>query len=414
VKRLAVVYRGWGEHWPLGTLAHSGGNLLFEYSQEALREGIVFSPLHHPLRTAPFANGPPWLDGLPGFVADALPDGWGMRLMDRMVLSSGRDPATLSPLERLAIIGDRAIGALAFEPATPLATPLGDTLIFDLADKVATVAGGRGAEVLLREMLVVGGSPHGARPKALAWIDPRSERISLNAPADAVASGAEPWLIKFPARGEHPEVCAIEEWYARLARNCGIEVPETRYFPIPPRGAAFAVRRFDREGTLRVPVQSLAGLLQTDIRIPAVDAIDFLRFTRLMTSDEREVAAAFGRCTFNVLANNRDDHAKNFSYRMTRSRRWRLAPAYDLTFDPGPGGHHQLSMAGETRAPRRADLLRAAARGGIEESSAVRIIDAQRAAAADAAALARDLPIRKATLKQICRHIAENLDALKA
>ncbi|MBL8381017.1 MAG: type II toxin-antitoxin system HipA family toxin [Burkholderiales bacterium] len=401
---LAIVCNAWGERWALGTLAQSSSAILFEYGSEALRRGVQFSPHRHPLRAEAYVGGPSHTGGLPGFLADALPDGWGLLLMDRAARRAGRDPATLTPLDRLALVGDRAIGALSFEPPQDFEGTPEDLSLLDLANKIGRVLSGRGADVLA-ELMLIGGSPHGARPKALVSLDPASGQISTAAVAP---QGWEPWIIKYPGRGEHAEVCAIEEWYARLARRCGLAVQPTRHFSLARGVAAFGARRFDRAGALRVPVLSLAALLECDFRIPGVDVVDFLRFTRAVTLDESEVAAAFARCVFNVLTYNRDDHAKNFSYRMDRDWRWRLAPAYDLTFNTGPGGHHQLAVAGETRSPGRDHLLVAAERGGMKRAAAARTIDAMLAATDVSDADTDDLPIRKATRTTIRRAIADD------
>ncbi len=115
------MYQGWGAHWPLGTLADVGGRLLFEYSSEAVARGLQFAPLQLPLPLPGAAqaatSGPAHFHGLPGFIADSLPDGWGLLLMDRVLRKAGRDPHAVSALERLAIVGPSAIGPLAFEPA---------------------------------------------------------------------------------------------------------------------------------------------------------------------------------------------------------------------------------------------------------------------------------------------------------
>ncbi len=405
MKTLKVIYRGWGERWQLGTLADDGRQLLFEYSPRALREGLQLSPLHLPLRERAYANGPRFFHGLPGLVADALPDGWGLLLMDRALRKMGRDPATSSPLERLAFVGERAIGALTFDPAEVGELNAAAVSLIDLARKIDRLITGAGADVL-RELLLIGGSPHGARPKALVFYDLASGQMSVG---DTGPPTAAPWLFKFPARGEHAETCAVEELYARLARACAIEMPDSRHVPLGRGHAAFGVRRFDREAGLRVPVHTVGGALHADYRIPSIDVIDFLKLTRLITNDEREVAHAYARCVFNLLFNNRDDHVKNFSYRLSARRRWRLAPAYDLTFNPGPHGHHQLGYAGETRAPSRADLLGAARQGGVALAAAKRIIEAMLEVAPRLARLGADLPIRKATLKHIDRVVAASL-----
>ena len=116
MNKLNVIYNGWGERWPLGQLAELGHRSLFEYSAEALRQGLELSPFRLPLRQAAYETSEPFLEGLPGLIADALPDGWGRLLMDRRFRKAGRDPATVSVLERLAFLGSRALGALSFEP----------------------------------------------------------------------------------------------------------------------------------------------------------------------------------------------------------------------------------------------------------------------------------------------------------
>ncbi len=116
MKKLSVYYEGWGERWLLGTLADDGQHLLFEYAAEALRQGLELSPRHLALRAPAYGDFPAYQMRLPGLVADALPDGWGLLLMDRLFRKHGRNPASVSPLDRLAFINGRAIGALNFEP----------------------------------------------------------------------------------------------------------------------------------------------------------------------------------------------------------------------------------------------------------------------------------------------------------
>lgn len=121
MKKLRVFYEGWGERWPLATLADDGQHLLFEYSAEALQQGLELSPRHLALRAQAYGGFAEHQMLLPGLVADALPDGWGLMLMDRLFRKAGRPSSGLSPLDRLAFIGTRAMGALRFEPADPLA-----------------------------------------------------------------------------------------------------------------------------------------------------------------------------------------------------------------------------------------------------------------------------------------------------
>ncbi|MHB1360449.1 MAG: type II toxin-antitoxin system HipA family toxin [Rhodocyclaceae bacterium] len=413
MKRLNVIYAGWGERWLLGTLAdtgRAGQPLLFEYSPEARRQGLELSPLRLPLDHPGAFAGEACFLGLPGLIADALPDGWGMLLMDRAFSRAGRRPGDISPLERLAFIGERAIGALSFEPADPVSISAEHIDLRQLALEVAEVCADGPAETALRHLLVLGGSPQGARPKVLVDFDPESGKVSAGPGGAGALQTGEPWLVKFPAQGEHGDVCAVEELYARLARQCGIDMPESRFFDLgidnTASHAAFGVRRFDREAGARVPLLSLAALLHVDYRLPALDYEMLLRATRRLTGDEREVVKAFERCVLNILLHNRDDHGRNFAFRLGQDRRWRLAPVFDLTFSAGMGGEHQTAVAGEGRAPERSHLLEVARRAGLEQARAAAVIDHLLENVMTLPSLAADLPIRKRRLAEVRKVLA--------
>ena len=406
MKLLSVHYCGWGEDWPLGRLADDGQALLFEYSPEALDQGLELSPLHLKLRAAAYAGFPPHLQRLPGLIADSLPDGWGLLLMDRLFRQHGlRHPG---PLDRLAFIGARAMGALRFVPASDADMQEPDWSLLALAEQSRRALAGE-AGAALRELALTGGSPQGARPKALVQYDAASGQVSTR--PDAPGS---PWLVKFPAQNEHKEVCAIEQLYAELARDCGLEMPESDCFDLGPELAAFGVARFDREGGQRVPVHSLAGLLQLDFRLPgASDYTAFLRATRFLTRDEREVEKAYARAVFNVLFHNRDDHPKNFAWRLGRDRCWRLAPAFDLTFSAGPMGQHHLDVCGAGAAIERQHLLRLAQEGGVSAKAAQALIERMLLQARALPERLAHAPIRLSTALEIksavdaCRRLLE-------
>lgn len=399
MKRLVVHYGGWGDDYPLAHLADDGSTLLFEYTPEAVAASLELSPLHLKLRADAYGAFPPHLHRLPGLIADSLPDGWGLLLMDRLFRQQGlRHPG---PLDRLAFIGDRAMGALRFVPASAPDAQEPDWSLLALAqESERALAGDAGAA--LRELALTGGSPQGARPKALVQYDAATAQVGTRHDAPGV-----PWLVKFPAQGEHKEVCAVEQLYAELARGCGLEVPASAWFDLSSTLAAFGVARFDREGGLRVPVHSLAGLLHVDFRLPgSADYTAFLRATRLLTRDEREVEKAYARAVFNALFHNRDDHPKNFAWRMGRDRRWRLAPAFDLTFSEGPMGQHHMDFCGEAAAVGRAHLLALAAQGGVQPKQASATIDRMLEQATGFARRASAFPIRRATVRQMSTAVA--------
>ena len=435
MNKLLVHYQGWGEHWLLGTLADNGRERLFEYSPEALRRALELSPLHLKLRAQAYGQLPAHQLGLPGLVADALPDGWGLLLMDRLYRQQGLDLAAVSPLHRLAFIGNRAMGALSFEPAQPWRLDLTAHSLLALAGQARQVLAGQGSELpsgqgneLLSHLALLGGSPQGARPKVLVQFNPLTGVVNTQAPASQAASvsvqtndGFEPWLIKFVAQGEHPEACAIEALYADMARRCGLDMPATRHFELGSRLgsrlglrlAAFGIARFDRQGGLRVPVHTLAGALHADFRLTgAVDYATFLRVTRLFTLDEREVQKAYERAVFNVLFHNRDDHAKNLSFRLGPDRCWRLAPCYDLTFAPGAAGEHAMDVCGHGHDITRAHLLQLATQGGLNAAWAAQVVDRMASQAQGLQAQASLWPIRKASVARVVAAVQANVARL--
>ncbi len=442
MKKLRVIYDGWGERWALGILADTGRDILFEYSSQAIERGLALSPLHQPLPRAGAVavafKGQSHAYGLPGFIADALPDGWGMLLMDRALRKLGRNPREVSVLERLAIVGERAMGALSFEPADEDVLPAEELQLKALAQEVMALqvadhSGADSADVQLKHLMQLGGSPQGARPKVLVDFNTRTGRLSSGMP---LTGSTTPWLIKFPAASEHREVCAIEELYARVARHGGIEMPRSRFFDLGTKSSAFGVERFDREVRLnmrdrddkhskqdrvvktkqviRVPIMSISAYLQADHRLPSLDYETVLLATLRLTGDQREVVKAFERCLFNVILHNRDDHSRNFAYRMDEQGLWKLSPAFDLTYSFGPGGEHATSVAGHGKNISRAHLLQVAKAGGVPLKTAERCINEWITVAKGMEKWTRDLPIRRATLQGLLKSTSERLEAISA
>ena len=406
MKKLNVIFCGWVERWKLGTLADNGSTLLFEYAAEALKRQIEFSPRHLKLRESAYGDFPAFQHRLPGLIADALPDGWGLLLVDRLFRQRGLAPETLSPLDRLAFIADRAMGALSFEPSEALELPSQNLELLHLAQDARTLINDKDS-LALKQMVILGGSPHGARPKVLVQFDEATGRISNDANAPGM-----PWLVKFQARGEHKEVCSIEQCYADIAHRCGLNMPTTRYFDLDAKLAGFGVERFDRETGLRVPIHTLAGALHANFQLPSLDYATYLRATRMFTRDEREVEKAFERCVFNLVFNNRDDHAKNFAFRMNRDFQWKLAPCYDLTYCSGAAGEHQMTIMGEGKSPGKAHLLRLAKDSGLSESWASQVIDRITTVAVEFKKRIKDHPIRAASVKAINKAIEANLSRM--
>lgn len=416
VNRVNVFYEGWGERWHWGTLAIATSPhapILFEYTPEALQQGLELSALNLPLSSRTYSGFPSFNEGLPGVIADALPDGWGRLLMDRLFRKRSVDPNKVTVLERLTYISDTAMGAFSFHPEVALTDKTIHDIPLDLlAREAQAVLAGEDSE-LLAQLVDMGGSPQGARPKALVYRNEMNQRTST-----VNFDGAEPWLIKFPAQSEHVEVCVIEYIYAVCAFQCGLEVPQIEYFDLGYGLAAFGAKRFDRQGELRIPMHSLAGYLNADFRIPNCDYDTFIRSTGHITqNDMSAVKQAFACALFNVIFNNRDDHTKNFSYLLNEHREWKLAPAYDLTYNEGPSGYHQMSVMGETQLIPRQAILALAKAANISAPEVEQMIERFATVATSFSALCNEFfnqEIRPTTIKHIQQTLNRNLAAIRS
>ena len=402
MKELQVIHHG--RHAPqlLGTLADDGHDLLFQYAPQAIALGLELSPIRLPLRTAAYPDRRTdyrKLHGVPGLIYDSLPDGWGFRLMHRRMKASGIDLQQVTTLDRLAFLGNNTMGALTYMPAWATEAAAHDMSLQQLAQEAQAVITDDSHQVLA-EMARAGGSPGGARPKALVHFDPVSGRMSTQAEQ---VPDAESWMVKFPGDDDEADCCALEELYARVARHCGLGMLPTRFFALADGHTAFGTQRFDRVGLQRIHVHSLAGLLHADFQEPLVSYGDFFRLTRRLTRDQRQLRQAVQRCVFNVLMNNRDDHAKNLAFLQDADGHWRLAPPFDLTWCPGYRGEHFMDIAGEAAKPGRQHVLMAAEQAGLPAAVAADAIEEvlSRVTPHTIVSLVGDLPVRPKTLAML-------------
>jgi serine/threonine-protein kinase HipA len=414
MKELSVVYRGFGQALPVGTLAEDGKVVLFQYDPQALDLQLDLSPLRTPLRLAAYPDKQGDyrdLHDVPGFIYDSLPDGWGYRLMHRRMRARGLDPARLTTLDRLAYLGENTMGALVYLPSQQEPASAKDLTLLELAQEVQAVLRDDGYEVLA-EMARAGGSPGGARPKVQVYFNPQTQALSTQ--ASQVLDG-EAWLVKFAGADDAPDSCVLEELYAQMAHACNLGMSRTRLFELPGGQFAFGTQRFDRRGTSRVHVHSLAGVLHANFQVPSVSYEDFFRVTRRLTKDQRELLRAVKICAFNVLMNNRDDHAKNLSFLREADGRWLLAPPYDLTYCPGYQGEHFMDVAGEGQAPARSHVLAAAAKAGLPASVASRALDEvlELATPALLKELAKGLPLMASSLATVHQAMSANHTRLR-
>jgi len=343
------------------------GRIYFQYDTSWLTTGFDLSPGTLPFNDAvQLSPEPQEFNGLHGVFNDSLPDGWGLLLMDRAFLQlADWQRNEITPLDRLAYIGSRAMGALTYEPAIPISAGSDIVDIALLAKSATELLRGETPEVL-KQLQVQGGSPGGARPKLTVALSESSEQCLSG--FSVLPAGFTQWLVKFRSKEDPQDIGRIEMAYADMARIAGLDMPECRLLKVEDSGHIdeyFAVRRFDRdEGAARHHLLSLAGYVYADYRLPSIGYDTVIKATRQITGSMAEAEKAFRLMVFNVLTHNKDDHAKNFAF-LHRSQGWLLSPAYDLTFSTGLNNQHTTDIAGSGN-PDLSDIKRLARDCGIK------------------------------------------------
>ncbi|MGA2373655.1 MAG: HipA domain-containing protein [Candidatus Korobacteraceae bacterium] len=252
----------------VGRLAFKDRQILFEYDASFVASGIELSPIKLPLRPGVSIADTAIFDGLHGVFNDSLPDGWGRLLLDRTVEKHGLHRGQLNPLDRLAYVGRHGMGALSYEPELSQQTADDAPLMLDkLAEESAVVLAGVNEEVF-EDLLRLNGSSSGARPKIVAQVSTDKKRIIHG--QQEFEPGFAHWMIKFPSLQDARDSGAIESAYSLMAKDAGVEMPETHLFRTK-RNKYFGTKRFDRDGDARIHMHSLGGLIHADHRSPSLD-----------------------------------------------------------------------------------------------------------------------------------------------
>lgn len=382
----------------VGRLAIRDRQIYFEYDQTFIEGGLEISPLRLPLKSGVQSFDYDLFEGLPGVFNDSLPDGWGRLLFDRFARTQGILPADITPLDRLAYVGSHALGAIVFEPDHSGDDTQNDISLDNLAIQAQEVLDGTSDDVLA-ELIALNGSSAGARPKALIGVNDKRDHI-IHGVHDLPA-GYAPWIVKFPNSQDGLDAGAIEYVYALMAKEAGVFMPDVHLFPAQRGAGFFAIKRFDRDGDKRYHMHTACGLLHSDFRTPSLDYEDLIALTGMLTRDVREVEKLYQLAVFNVLAHNRDDHSKNFSYLMDSQGRWKISPAYDLTFSSGPRGEQSTMVMGEGKNPNTTHLLKLADEAKIKKDRAFEIIDATKSSLSKWPTLAKLYGVSDTNIKLI-------------
>lgn len=313
VQYVSVMYHG----RKVGVLSMGNRSCCqFEYDREWLRKGFSISPLHLPLKPGLFTADYQPFDGNFGILEDSLPGGYGDYLLQKVLKKNGIDYHSLSPVQRLSIVGSSGMGVFCYVPENRIAG-LAETVTLDEMQTMALEVLSEKTEENAGLLLASSGNSGGVRPKC-------------------VYNDAEGhWLVKFRHIYDPKDIGQTEFRYNEVAKQAGIDVPEFRLMG----GKYFATRRFDiDENGQRLHVATASGLLNEPISPPKMDYHSLLQLTGYLTQSPAAVEQQFRRMIFNHYARNYDDHARNFSF-ICRNGKWELSPAYDLTPNQTLGEH---------------------------------------------------------------------------
>ena len=367
----------------------------FEYDENFLRSGIELSPIKMPLSSVVYefpalAGEPFW--GLPGLVTDSLPDDFGNKVIEQWLVSQGRTLADFTAIDRLCYTGKRGMGALEYVPASTDIKDINESInvsemvrfASDILSRRASVTLNAEEKLTYSQLVQVGSSAGGARAKALiAWNEQTNEIKSGQFTLD---EGFTQWLMKFDnvhGNGDHgmediPEYTMIEYAYYKMALDAGINMMECRLYSIDGE-KHFMTKRFDRDNGKKIHMLSLGALTHISYKEPCLCSYELaVQYMKELNISAKEIEQFYRRMVFNCLAVNQDDHVKNVSFLMDRNGRWKLAPAYDLTFSYNPDNRwlrtHQMTINGKNRDIGLEDLLAAGANMGISKKKCMNIV----------------------------------------
>lgn len=400
--------RLWGRTIAAVSLEEGQEIAALQYDPEFARSGIQIAPFMMPLSTRIHtfpALALRSFHGLPGLLADSLPDKFGNALIDAWLATQGRSSESFNAVERLCYTGTRGMGALEFAPVLgPRAQNASKLKLDALVDLASQVLSHRNSlqqsfatdtrHAALAEILEVGTSAGGARAKAIIAWNPKTHEVrsgQVKAPA-----GFGYWLLKFDGVSgnkdkelEDPKGFTVIEYaYSQMARAAGIEMTQCELLEEGGR-RHFMTKRFDRTETgEKLHMQSLAALLHLDFNMADVNsyeqAFDCIKRLELPMAAREE---QFRRMFFNVVARNQDDHVKNIAFLMDKAGAWRLAPAFDVTYAYNPAGdwtrQHQMSINGKRDAFTLEDFRACAKTAGLKRGRAEALLDEVVAAVTD-------------------------------
>lgn len=381
----------------VGELVSNGRKIYFQYHPGFIETGLQISPFKLPLSSGILSADTTVFDGLFGVFNDSLPDGWGRLLLDRALISRGIPLAKISPLDRLSFVGENGMGALVYRPAQDSGIDFKKQMeLSAIARETQKILEGKSSDII-EELLQLGGSSGGARPKIFVGYHPEKDHLIFG--KENLPEGYEHWLIKFPASNDPADVAQIEHAYHKMALAAGLKMSACRLFKGASGSLFFGTKRFDRNNAGRLHLHSAAGLMHDDFRLSNMDYGHLMDAAFRLENHVGAYAKVLRLAAFNVFAHNRDDHSKNFSFLMDANGKWQMAPAYDLTFSFSPHGFHSSTVAGEGQSPGNRHLMELADVFGVKNGK--EIIGQVREAVGNWAFYAKECGVGKASMRAV-------------
>ena len=369
IQKIIVSIDFGNEELPIGELIQEGKSIFFKYYTDFIRSRIEISPFHLTLNDKIYTAPTQPFEGLFGVFYDSLPDGWGRLLLDRTLTAKGILLQDVTPLQRLAYVGAKGMGALTYRPQ--IETSAQEILQVELdtiSKEMNTVLEGATSSII-DELYEMGGSSGGARPKILVGYNPASGHLIHG--VDTLPESYEHWLIKFPSSNDRQDIAQIEYAYHKMAVAAGISMASSQLFNSASGDVFFGTKRFDRIGKSRLHLHSAAGMLKDNFRYSTMDYGNLMDATFRLEQDVAGHEKILRIAAFNIFTHNRHDHSKNISYLMDAKGNWQLAPAYDLTYSNSSHGMHSTTIAGESANPTRKHLMELASEFSMKNGAAV-------------------------------------------
>jgi len=372
----------------IGTLLERNKTIYFQFNREFLDRKLEISPIKLKNTTEIIACPKDPFEGLFGVFNDSIPDGWGRLLLDRKLIEKEINPREISVLDRLSLIGKNGQGALVYEPFTEGNESFKPK--FDL-DEVAFESKEilqNGNSAYLDNLYHLGGNSVGARPKVLVNYSESKNLFGIKNTADF-----DPWIVKFSALNDLEDSAKIEFAFYLLAKECGIEMSNSKLFFSEKGRCFFGTKRFDRIKNQRLHFHSACGLLHDNFRFSTMDYGHVMDAAKMLEKNAIACEKVLRLAAFNVFGNNMDDHSKNLGFLMNEKGEWEFAPAYDLTFSPARGNYQSLSVASNYQDVGTNELLKLATY--FEVKNATKIIDEVKESLSKWRHLAGELEVNK-------------------